>query len=127
MDLFAYVGERIKELRTGFGGKGLSQEKLAKELGISPNTISRWETATYNPTLADLDKLARFFGKSILFFFPQEKSQANEKINALLRTAKQLHPADIEELQRYAEYRRAQNIYAHGARPKPGRKRKMTE
>ncbi len=127
MDLFEYVGERIKELRTGFGGKGLSQEKLAKELEVSPNTISRWETATYHPTLADLDKLARYFGKSILVFFPPEKTQDSERINALLRTAKQLHPEDIDELQRYAEYRRARNIYPHGARPKLGRKRKQAE
>ena len=40
-------------------------------LGVASNTISRGETATYRPTIEDLEKLARFFGKSILYFFPR--------------------------------------------------------
>ena len=78
MSLFAYVGQRIKELRTSFGdGKGISQDALARSLGIAPNTVSRWETATYNPSIEDLDKLARFFGTSILDFFPSENVPAD--------------------------------------------------
>lgn len=34
---------------------GLSQEKLAEALGVSRNTISRWERGEFNPTV---DKLA---------------------------------------------------------------------
>jgi transcriptional regulator with XRE-family HTH domain len=82
-------------------------------LGVATNTISRWETATYRPTIEDLEKLARFFGKSILEFFPREnvRTERDEKIDALLRTAKQLKDADVEELRRYAEFRRARHVY----------------
>lgn len=122
MDLLEYVGQRIRDLRTSYGKKGLSQEALARSIDVVPNTISRWETATYRPDITDLDKLARFFGISILEFFPPEEAQADERLTALLRTAKQLEPDDLEELKRYAEFRRARSFYVHGEPSKPGRK-----
>src|SRR5438874_2061881 len=104
MDLFEHVGAKIRELRNGYGGgKGLSQEELAEQLGVVPNTVSRWETATYRPSLADLQALAKFFGVSILEFFPREEADANEKVEALLRTAKELKDDDLDELHKYAE------------------------
>ncbi len=92
-------------------------------MNTTANTISRWETATYRPTIEDLERLARFFGKSILDFFPAEeiRTERGERIDALLRTAKQLDDEDVEELRRYAEFRRARQVYTK--RP-PGRKPK---
>jgi len=121
MNLFEYVGGRIRELRES---QGVSQDALAKALGVAPNTVSRWETTTNKPDLEDLDKLARFFRVSILEFFPPENTAANDPINALLRTAKQLPTQDLEELQRYAEFRRARHLLANTSRARPGRKRK---
>src|SRR5690348_6763808 len=114
MTLIKHVGQRIREFRTSYGGgSGISQDALAEALGVASNTISRWETATYRPTIEDLEKLARFFGKSILDFFPKEdvRTERDEKIDALLRTAKQLKDEDVDELRRYAEYRRARHVY----------------
>ena len=101
----------------------MSQDALSKALGVAPNTVSRWETGTYKPTIEDLDRLARFFGKSIMEFFPKEdvRTERDEKIDALLRTAKQLNDGDVEELRRFAEFRRAQHVYTKKA---PGRKAK---
>ncbi len=122
--LVEYVGMRIRDLRNDYAsGAGISQDALAKELGTTGNTISRWETGTYKPTLEDLDRLARFFGASILSFFPPEESQSNERLTNLLRAAKQLNDADLDELQRYAEFRRARSLYAGASRPAAGRKR----
>jgi transcriptional regulator with XRE-family HTH domain len=91
---------------------------------VAPNTISRWETGTYRPSVKDLERISRFFGVSINSFFPSELTDANEDENlkALLRTARQLHPSDLEELQKYAEFRRARGIYQGKTRPKAGRK-----
>jgi transcriptional regulator with XRE-family HTH domain len=125
MDLFEYVGQRIRELRTSYGDGEISQEALAKALNVAPNTISRWETATNRPDLADLEKLSRFFGVSILAFFPREDAPRKEEVSALLRAAEQLDERDIEELRRYAEFRRARSLYAGGQKPRPGRKRKV--
>lgn len=124
MALIEYIGQRIREFRTGYGGgTGISQEALAKALGVASNTVSRWETGTYKPTIEDLDRLARFFGKSILEFFPGEDvpTERDGKIDALLRAAKQLNDDDVEELRRFAEFRRAQSVYTKRT---PGRKAK---
>jgi transcriptional regulator with XRE-family HTH domain len=117
MDLVQYVSERIRELRTGYGG-GLSQEALAKKLNIAANTVSRWETGTYKPGLEDLDKLSRFFGVSILEFFPKEEVDADSKVTALLRAARDLPKEDIDELSKYAEYRRARALLSRGSSKK---------
>lgn len=125
MNLFEYVGQRIRDLRSSYGsGQGLSQEALARALDVAANTVSRWETATYRPSLEDLDQLARFFGVSILDFFPPDEAVGNDQMAALLRTAKQLKPDDLEELRRYAEFRRARSLYTGQERPPVGRKRK---
>jgi len=127
MDLFAYIALRIRDLRTSFGTEGISQESLATGIGVATNTVSRWETGTYHPSLEDLDKLARFFNKSILDFFPAEEHHKDDKVAALLRAAKQLPDEDIDELRRYAEFRRARSLFGGGERPKVGRKKKGIE
>ena len=125
MDLLEHVAARIKDLRVNYNnGEGLSQDSLATHLKVAPNTISRWETGTYRPGLKDMERLSRFFGVSIITFFPSEMLDAeeDENLRALLRTARQLHPADLEELRKYAEFRRARSIYEGKSRPRPGRK-----
>ena len=125
MDLLDHVAARIKDLRVSYNsGEGLSQEALAAHLKVAPNTISRWETGTYRPSLKDVERLSRFFGVSMMSFFPEEMidDTEDENLKALLRTARQLHPADLEELRKYAEFRRARGIYQGKSRPKPGRK-----
>ena len=125
MDLLDQLAAKIRDLRVSYNsGEGLSQESLAAHLKVAPNTISRWETGIYRPSVTDLERISRFFGVSIISFFPSEMvdEQEDENLKALLRTARQLHPADLEELRKYAEFRRARSIYEGKSRPKPGRK-----
>ncbi|HSE19645.1 MAG TPA: helix-turn-helix transcriptional regulator [Pyrinomonadaceae bacterium] len=125
MDLLDHLAATIRDLRVNYNsGEGLSQEKLAGHLQVAPNTISRWETGTYCPSVIDLERIARFFGVSMLAFVPSDliDKEEDENLKALLRTARQLHPSDLEELQKYAEFRRARGIYQGKTRPKPGRK-----
>ena len=125
MDLHDHIAAKIKDLRVNYNsGEGLSQESLAKHVKVSTNTISRWETGTYRPSTKDLERLSRFFGVPINSFFPSELVGVDEDDNlkALLRAARQLHPADLEELRKYAEFRKARSIYQGKTRPKSGRK-----
>ena len=125
MDLLDHIAARIRDLRVSYNsGEGLSQESLATHLKVAPNTISRWETGTYRPSVKDLEKISRFFGVSIISFFPSEMANDDddENLKALLRAARQLHPADLEELRKYAEFRKARSIYQGKTRPQPGRK-----
>ena len=111
--LIEHVGQRIKEFRNGYGEKGISQEALAIKMGVATNTISRWETATVKPAIEDLERLARFFGRSIEEFFPHNEieTRRGQRMDALLRAAEELDDKEVEELQRYAEFRRARKFY----------------
>jgi transcriptional regulator with XRE-family HTH domain len=126
MQLLDHVAYQIRNLRQQYNsGEGLSQEALAHELDVAANTVSRWETGIYRPGLVDLENLARFFGVTITSFFPQDVKEAeNEELLKLLRAARQLDPEDLEELRKYAEFRKARRIYKGKSRPKPGRKGK---
>jgi transcriptional regulator with XRE-family HTH domain len=125
MALLDHIAATIRDLRVNYNsGEGLSQEALAKQLKVAANTISRWETGTYCPSVTDVERIARFFGVPMMAFMPPDMidEEGDENLKALLRTARQLHPADLEELQKYAEFRRARGIYQGKTRPKPGRK-----
>ena len=128
MDLFEYVGNQIREYRTQYGKTGLSQDALATKLGVATNTVSRWETATYKPDLADLEKISRALDRSILDFFPQQDGKGDDRLSALMRAANDLDESDLEELRRYAEYRKARSLYGDATKGKrPGRPRNKTD
>jgi transcriptional regulator with XRE-family HTH domain len=104
-DIYRAIGEKIRELRTTYGGQGLSQETLAQKVATTPNTISRWETAAYKPSIADLERLARFFHVPITVFFPG--IDANVRVQALLSATGDLDDEELDELTRYALFRKA--------------------
>jgi len=53
---------RLKELRKE---RGISQVKLAMDLCTNQNTISRYETGEREPGIAELIRIADYFGVSI--------------------------------------------------------------
>ena len=114
-NLMEFVGYRLRQFRTAYaGGKGISQEALAKAVGVSTNTISRWETATYKPTVDDLQKLAIFFERSIVEFFPKYEAltTVEEHVDALARKARKLPGDVVKQLYEYVEFLE----YVHGDR-----------
>jgi transcriptional regulator with XRE-family HTH domain len=115
MNILDHVANKIKELRTK---ANLTQDGLATKLGVATNTVSRWETATYKPDLEDLEKIARYFKVSVLAFFPGEDPATKPELQALLRAAGNLNGTDLEELQRYAEFRQARHSYKNVKAPK---------
>jgi transcriptional regulator with XRE-family HTH domain len=123
MSMIEHVGGRIREIRKE---KGLSQEALAQVLGTTANTISRWETSTYRPTIDDLEKLSRFFEVVITDFFPPEEETNNAQITALLRAAKNLSTDDLEELRNYAEFRKARG-FLKGKTQSTNKQREISE
>jgi len=58
MEIFA---ERLRELREE---KGISINKLAKEIGVDHSTIVRWEKGDRVPTIDNLYLVAKFFNVS---------------------------------------------------------------
>ena len=59
MKIFA---ERLLELRKE---KGISQEKLSKELQVSYSVVCYWETNRSEPTAPNLVKIADYFDVSV--------------------------------------------------------------
>lgn len=116
-DLTMYIANKIKELRVA---AGLTQTALAEGLHVTPNTISRWESGTYQPSIKDLERLSRRFQKPIRVFFPSEVQPATEEQRALLSATGDLRGEDVEELQRYADFIRARRLQreAKGRRPR---------
>ncbi len=103
-DIYQYIGTKIRELRQHYGGKGVSQEALAQHMRTTANTISRWETAAYKPSVGDLHNLAKFFGVSISVFFPGTE---NARLQALASATGDLSDDDIQDLAEYAQFRKA--------------------
>ena len=56
------LGERISQYRRSLG---ISQEDLGARLGVSRQAVSKWETNTATPDMANLIALAREFGVSV--------------------------------------------------------------
>ena len=111
-DIYDEIGAKIRELRTTLKGKGISQEELARAVKTTANTVSRWETATYKPSISDLEGLARFFGVPIAVFFPG--AQPGSRAGALISATADLDDRDLEEVTLYARFRRAQRAKRRG-------------
>lgn len=69
-----HIGSRIAELRRA---KGMTQEQLAAELGISAPAVSKWETDSSYPDITLLCPLARALGTDVdnLLAYEEELSQ----------------------------------------------------
>ena len=73
------LGAKIKQLRHK---TGLTQEQLATELGISAQSVSKWETSVAMPDITLLPLLAEVFGVSIDELFDLTKEQKLRRIES---------------------------------------------
>ncbi len=103
-DLYESIGKRIRDLRSKYGGKGISQEKLAELMGTTANTISRWESAFYKPSAMDLHRLAKIFRVNISAFFPEADVPRHAALTSALG---ELKKEDLEDVAEYAQFRLA--------------------
>ncbi len=67
------IGERIYELRKS---KGLSQEDLAEQLGVSRQSVSKWETGAVVPDTENALKMSKIFGVTIDFLLTGQYNDA---------------------------------------------------
>lgn len=69
--------EKLIELRKK---AGLSQEDLAHKLGVSRQSISKWELGVCEPNIAKLQRIARLFNVSIDYLF-NDNTNTDETIS----------------------------------------------
>lgn len=88
-----YFGKNIKTLRKG---KNLTQEQFAEKIGVSFQSVSRWENCITYPDVEMIPLIARFFNVSTdyLFGIPEEKKK--EELKALRSELRDLDDSETE-------------------------------
>ena len=77
-----YFGENLKSLRKQ---KNLTQERLADFLGVSFQTVSKWERGDTYPDITMLPEIASFFRVSVDELLGVNRAADEEEIISKLR------------------------------------------
>jgi len=92
------IGKKIKTLRAG---KGLTQEKLARELNVTPQAVSRWENGTAQPDISLLPALSVCFGVRIDDFFELSDDAQFDRIDNMVEKEDFLSRGDFDYAERF--------------------------
>jgi len=86
------VAVNLRRLRLD---KGLTQEQTAVALGVSPQSVSRWETSTTLPDVMLLPEIAKLYGVLVDDLFkPSPKGYANNALRLLAVFERSHQPED---------------------------------
>ena len=96
------LGNKIKQLRIK---SSLTQEQLADELNISPQSVSKWETGASLPDITLLPKIAEIFGVSIDELFDLTVEQKFNRIENRMDLEEELSHDVFKE---YEEFLKSQ-------------------
>jgi len=87
-----YIGENLKALRKN---KDMTQEDVAEVLGVSPQSVSKWERGDTYPDITLLPALANFFNTSVDSLIGMEKINDDKAVaNAFLEGQRLLRAGD---------------------------------
>ena len=75
------IGENIKRLRRE---RDLTQEELAEQLGVSFQSISRWETGACYPDMELVPSITSFFGVTVDSLMGLAAARAEAEIRVVL-------------------------------------------
>ena len=67
------IAKRMKRVRRE---RGLSQERLAEQLNVSRQTVSKWENGLAVPSGDNLNQLGKALGVSVDFLLNGERAEA---------------------------------------------------
>lgn len=70
--------EKLKELRRKFN---VSQQQLADVIGVSQQSINKYENHNVEPDIATLKAMANYFNVSIDYLVGYDKSEQSESAN----------------------------------------------
>ena len=86
------LGRRIARLRLA---RTATQERLAKELNVSPQAVSKWENDINYPDISLLPDLARFLGVSVDELLSGASASAQESVAAQESAAARERAAEV--------------------------------
>ena len=73
MDNQKQLGKKIKDLRNSLY---MSQNQLAKQLGVTDSSIGMYELGEREPSLEIIEKIARFFGVSFDYLLDSDSEDS---------------------------------------------------
>ena len=77
------IGERIKKCRQE---AGWSQEKVAEQLGVSRQSVTKWESGQSMPSTSNLFQLAKLVGTTVDFLTKEEQPPVPQKERVIIKT-----------------------------------------
>ena len=88
------IGNKIRQMRKN---AGYTQEQLAEKLGVSAQSISKWETETSMPDITLLPNIAEVFGISIDDLFDLTVEQKMKRIENRMEIEEEFSPENYKE------------------------------
>lgn len=105
-----YISQNIKKLRQS---RSLTQEELAERLGVSYQSVSRWETGLSYPDIELIPEIAAFFEVSTDVLMGVEKATAEQNLASDLKKVR-MDVFDTKE-ERLAFLKEMHRKYPHDA------------
>ena len=101
-------GSLALRLREAREYRGLSQDEVARHIGVSRSAISLMESGTRNVSAVEFSRLAKLY-KVTMESLAGHDSSDDESISMVARATATLSDKDREEVLRFAEFLRARN------------------
>lgn len=86
------IGNQIKALRQR---RGITQEEMAQQFGVTPQAVSKWERGVATPDIYLLPGISAYFGVTIDELFALSDESRMERIQNMLWDVRYLNPADV--------------------------------
>ena len=99
------MGAKIRQLRLS---RGMTQEELGNELGVSPQAVSKWEGGLTLPDIQLLPELAVLFGVSIDELFSITDESRMDRIENMICYVRFLPENDFADAERFLKAKRAE-------------------
>lgn len=96
------LGSKIKKLRIN---KGITQETLAQQLGVSYQAVSRWENNLTMPDITLLPDISVYFGVTIDELFELSSDKRMERIENMLEEKNRLNEQELKETEEFLQER----------------------
>ncbi|WP_305829473.1 helix-turn-helix transcriptional regulator [Photobacterium leiognathi] len=81
------INEKIRKMRIE---RGFKQEEVAKGIGVTPQTMMKWEQGKSEPKVSQLIKLAKFYGEKTITLIDEPELALHDKMKAKLNLIEQL-------------------------------------
>ena len=94
------LGDKITKLRKQ---NGWSQEELAEKLGISRQSVSKWESGQSIPDIDKIIRMSGLFGISTDYLLKDELEEISPETSVEIKEEKNLREVTLEEANTYMD------------------------